>query len=243
MRLTRFVAVVLGSLLPLGSALAFDHGKLDALLKAHVSGGKVDYEAVRAKEPELDAYLASVGSASGTQPTGFYINAYNAIVLDALIDSGSALPAKVTDLAGFFDKTKHRVAGKELTLNELEGMVRTSTKDARVHFAFNCGARSCPSLRASAWPEDAAALDSALTAATTSFFNGSGLKIDDAKKELQVTRLMEWYADDFKANTGTIEAFLTRSVTDTTKAAALKAAIANGYKVTFQFYNWEPNRK
>ena len=243
MRLLRFIALLGGGMLPLSSAAAFDHSKLDALLKAHVSGGKVDYEAVRAKEPELDAYLASVGAAPATQATGFYINAYNAIVLDALVDSGAALPAKVTDLPGFFDKTRYRVAGKEVTLNELEGMVRTSTKDARVHFAFNCGARSCPALRTSAWPEDAAALDSALAAATTSFFNGSGLKIDDSKKELQVTRLMEWYADDFKANTGTVEAYLTRSVTDTTKAAALKAAIASGYKVTFQFYNWEPNRK
>lgn len=244
MRFLRFAAtLIIGALLPFSSAFAFDHSKLSTLLGSTVSGGKVDYEAVRAKSADLNAYLASIATASGTQSLGFYINAYNALVLDALVDSGPALPAKVTDLPGFFDAKKYTVAGKSVTLNELENGVRAQYKDARIHFAFNCGAKSCPVLRSTAWPEDEAALSKALDDATTSFLNGTGLTVDTTKKELQVTKLMDWYGQDFKDNTGTIQAYLTKFVKDPTKAAALQAGIAANYTVTYQFYNWAPNSK
>lgn len=244
MRLLRFATTLLvGALLPLSSAFAFDHSKLNTLLTSTVSGGKVDYTALRAKSADLNAYLATVASASGTQPLGFYINAYNALVLDALIDSGPALPAKVTDLAGFFDAKKYTVAGKSVTLNELEGGLRSQYKDARIHFALNCGAKSCPILRATAWPEDEASLSKALDEATTTFLNGTGLTVDATKKELQVTKLMDWYAQDFKDNTATIPAYLTKFVKDPTKAAALQTGVAENYTVTYLFYNWAPNSK
>jgi hypothetical protein len=244
MRLFRsLAAIVLGVTLPLSSAFAFDHSRLNTLLSAGVSGGKVDYAGIRAKSADLDAYLQSVATASGTQAEGFYINAYNALVLDALLDSGAALPAKVTDLSGFFDKKYYKVAGKEMTLNELEGMIRSTYKDPRVHFALNCGAKSCPPLRSGAWPEDAAALDKALGDATTAFLNGSGIKIDDTKKEIQVTKLMDWYGKDFTDNAGTVQAFCQKWVKDATKTTQLQTAISANYALTFQGYNWAPNAK
>lgn len=233
----RLFAIICFALLPL-RAFAFDHTRLDGLLKAHVSGGKVDYTALRTKQADLDAYLASVATASGTLPMGFYINAYNALVLDALL-AEPALPKNVTDVKGFFDAKKYRVAGKDVTLNDLEGAIRTQYKDARVHFAFNCGAKSCPPLPSKAFPEDAAALSTMLDSLTHAFLNGSGVKVDDAKKEIQVTKLMEWYGGDF----GDLKAYLRTNVTDTTKAASLKAGLDAGYTVTFQSYNWVPNQK
>ncbi len=243
MRLVRVLALALATFAPVSSAFAFDHSKLDALLKAHVSGGKVDYDAVRTKEAELDAYLATVSTASGDLGMGFYINAYNAIVIDALLDSGAALPVNVTDLKGFFDTKKYKVAGRDVTLNDIENGVRSKYKDARVHFAFNCGAKSCPPQRAGAWPEDQAGLSAALDSATKAFFNASGLKVDDTKREIQVTKLMDWYGQDFKDNTGTLEAYLLKFTSDATKAAQLTAAVDGGYAVAFMSYNWNPNKK
>jgi hypothetical protein len=244
MRVLRFAAtLIVGVLLPLSQALAFDHSKLNGLLSGTVSGGRVDYAAVRARQAELDAYLTAVATASGTQSLGFYINAYNALVLDALLDSGATLPAKVTDLAGFFDKKYYKVGGKEMTLNDLETMVRNTYRDPRIHFALNCGAKSCPPLRSSTWPEDQAALDKALSDATIAFLNGSGVKIDDTRKEIQVTKLMDWYGKDFTDNAGTVQAFCAKYVTDATKAGQLKAGVAANYTVTFQSYNWAPNSK
>ena len=233
----RLLFALLLTLLPM-RAFALDPAPLDGLLRAHVSSGKVDYAALRTKQAELDAYLASVATASGTLPMGFYINAYNALVLDALLAEPS-LPANVTDLKGFFDGKKYKVAGKEVTLNDLEGSIRTQYKDPRVHFAFNCGAKSCPPLPARAFPEDPAALAKMLDELTHAFLNGSGVKVDDGKKEVQVTRLMEWYAGDF----GDVGAYLRANVTDPTKAATLKAALDGGYTITFQAYDWRPNAK
>lgn len=215
--------------------------KLGSVLSKYVSGGKVDYEGLRADRADLDAYLKTVSTASGTLSLAFYLNAYNAIVLGALIDSGSALPVNVTDLKGFFETKKHKVAGKDMTLNELESYARKTYKDARVHFAFNCGAKSCPPLPNKIFTE--ATLDKTLTDLTSKFLNGSGVKIDDAKKTIAVTKLMDWYKQDFVDNEGSIEAYIKKWVTDPTKKAALETALSAGYTITYQGYNWNPNKK
>jgi hypothetical protein len=239
---TRLAVTAALALAAIDPALAFDHTKLGTVLKADVSGGKVDYVAMKASPADLDAYVASVAAASGTQKLGFYLNAYNALVMKALI-AEAQLPVKVTDISGFFDNKKYTVAGKSMTLNELETFVRTTWKDPRIHFALNCGAVSCPPIYAAVFPEDDAALDMVLTDLTSKFLNGNGLLIDDAKKELQITKLMDWYKDDFVAKEGSIENFLKKYVTDPTKKAQLEAGIAAGYTVTYRFYDWRPNAK
>jgi hypothetical protein len=218
-----------------------DASKFGGVLSKYVSGGKVDYEGLRGDRADLDAYIKSVGSASGDLSLAFYLNAYNALVLAALLDSGPALPTNVIDLKGFFDAKKYKVAGKDVTLNELEGNARKTFKDARVHFAFNCGARSCPPLTSKIFTKDT--VDKTLTDLTNKFLNGNGVKINKDKKEIQVTKLMDWYKDDFIANEGSIEAYLKKWVTDATKKAELEAALTEGYKITYQGYNWNPNKK
>lgn len=236
--MTRLLSLLL-LLAPL-DAFAFDHAKWGSVLQAHVSGGKVDYAAIEAGRADLDAYVAAVGAASGEQPMGFYLNAYNALVVKALVDE-AALPTNVTDLKGFFDARKYTVAGQSMTLNELETKVRKTWNDPRVHFALNCGARSCPPLKAVPFPEDAAALDKVLGDLTSAFLDGSGLTVDDAKKEIQVTKLMDWYKDDFVQKEGSLDAFLKKWVRDAAKKGQLEAALANGYAITYKFYDWKPN--
>src|SRR5690554_1705287 len=68
-------------------------------------------------------YLSQITSApvdrySSNARLAFYINAYNAIVLDSIL---SKWPVKsVMTLDGFFDKDKHTIAGQTMTLDELE---------------------------------------------------------------------------------------------------------------------------
>jgi hypothetical protein len=223
---------------PVEALAEIDHSKLGMLLSKHVSAGRVDYEGVKKDREILAAYLKSLENA---KPSGLAdtINAYNALVIAALVEQ-PALPRQVIDLKGFFDAKKHKVFGKEQTLNDLENGARASSKDARVHFAFNCGAKSCPPLPSK--PFDDATLDATLTQLTQSFFNGGGLRIADDKRELQVTKLMDWYKQDFVENTGSLEAYLKKFVTGE-KRKQLEKALADGYKISFQDYNWEPNRK
>jgi hypothetical protein len=230
------------------------HAKFGEVLKKYVSGGKVDYVGLSADQATLDAYLKEVASASGTLPMSFYINAYNGLVLKAvssLKDSTGALalPKNITDLKGFFDATKYTVAGKSMTLNDIENGVRKIYKDARIHFAFNCAARSCPPLPSSVFDEKT--LDATLTKLTQNFLNGGGIKIDDTKKEIYFTKLMDWYGKDFAETLGdpakdikkAASEFSQKYVTDATKKASLDAAIAAGYTVKYLGYNWNPNAK
>jgi hypothetical protein len=208
----------------------------DTLLKTYVSGGRVDYAGIKKERAQLDEFLGSVAKASSSQKLAFWINAYNATVIAALLDNG--LPKQVTDVNGFFDAKKYNFAGKKMTLNELETKLRNDFKDPRIHFALNCGARSCPPLPAKAFRESS--LDKTLSDLTSKFLNGSGVKIEETKKELQVTKLMDWYGIDFKEKEGSVEAYLKKWVIESTKKTALDAG---GYKITFQGYDWSINKK
>jgi hypothetical protein len=211
----------------------------DRLLKTYVSGGKVDYAGLSKERAALDSFLKSVEKAPGKPTLAFYLNAYNATVLGALLDE--KLPGKVTDVKGFFDSKKHTLAGKNQTLNDLETYIRTTYKDPRVHFALNCGARSCPPLYTRAFRDSTS--EKVLSDLTAKFLNGGGVKIDDSAKQIKVTRLMDWYGKDFVEKEGSVEAYLKLWVTDKTKNAALVAGLSAGYKVSFQDYDWSLNKK
>lgn len=211
----------------------------ERLLKTYVSGGKVDYTGLASERKVLDTFLKSVEKAPSKPGMSFYLNAYNATVLAALLDN--KLPAKVLDVSGFFDAKKYTIGGKSQTLNDLETYIRTTYKDPRIHFALNCGARSCPPLHTRAFRESS--LDKTLSDLTYRFLNGPGVKLDDAKKEIQVTKLMDWYGQDFKDKEGSISAYLKKWINDSKKLPEVEAALAAGYKITFQDYNWAINKK
>ena len=221
------------------SAFAVDPAPLGRVLAADVVAGKVDYAQVRANA-ELEAWLAQAASATGPQNHAFYLNTYNALVLRALA-SRPALPAKVTDIAGFFDATPHKVAGEMLTLNALETRIR-AWGDPRIHFALNCGARSCPPLQSSAFPENDAALDKVLESLTASFLDGPGVVVDDAKHQIQLSALFDWYRADFgEADKGI--GFILKHLTDPAERARVQAAVAAGYAISYQPYDWMPNSR
>jgi len=216
-----------------------DTSKYSALLAKYVEDGLVDYEGLRKDRAALDEYLKAAEDARGEHGLAFWINVYNASVIRDLLDSGKKLPAKVLDLKGFFDTAKHKINGSEQTLNELESFVRKQWKDPRVHFAFNCGARSCPPLPARAFTDEK--LGATLDELTRTFLDGSGLVLDEAKKELRGTKLLDWYKDDFVAKNGSLEAFLRKYVTNGKKLEALDPK--SGWKLAFQEYDWTPNAR
>jgi hypothetical protein len=65
--------------------------------------------------------------------------------------------------------------------------------DARIHFALVCGARSCPAIAY----YDAARLDAQLDQAAGSFINGSAVHWDPDHKTLWLSKIFDWYAQDF----------------------------------------------
>ena len=180
------------------AAGAIDHAAWDELTERYVTDGRVNYEGVAAQREALDRYLASLAEADPSQlPSdqarlAFWINAYNACVFQGVLDHDPL--SSVKDIKGFFDRLRYRVAGRALTLNEIEDEGRR-LGDWRIHFAVVCASASCPPIRSEAYQADW--LDPQLTEQVKGFLRNArdGLRLDG--DTLWVSSIFKWYAKDF----------------------------------------------
>jgi len=85
-----------------------------------------------------------------------------------------------------------------ITLNEIENeIIRPIFEDARVHFAVNCAASSCPPLRAGAFT--GAELETQLDEQTRAFLADPAYNTFDAQAgTIGLSKIFEWYAIDFE---------------------------------------------
>lgn len=183
-----------------------DHAIWNRLTKQYVdSRGLVDY-AKWSSAPEdiaaLERYLAELSRAEPRRTAqrsarlAFWINAYNAIVIDVLINQPPipgqkrSLPEKV-----WTDWTLV-VGSEQYSLAQIEHDELRTLQDPRVHFAIVCGAKGCPRLRSEAYTADS--LDGQLTDNSRNFFaDPSKFSFDRATNQLKVSPILKWYADDF----------------------------------------------
>jgi hypothetical protein len=247
---TLLLALTLLTLLP-SAAYAkdvIDHKPLNELLHRHVSkNGDVDYAGIKASEADralLTAYLKAVGEAEPskaprTAQLAFYVNAYNATVIQSIVERYPV--ESVMKVDGFFNKLEHTIAGKKITLDHLENkIVRPEFKDARVHFVLVCGAKSCPRLQRSALTE--ANAEMIMDNAARDFIKES-TRYDAAKKTLSASKLFEWFADDFKRDAdGDVRGFLARYLLPADATQADRDAFMAAKLGTFE-YDWALNAK
>lgn len=212
-----------------------DHAAFNALLGKHVnSRGDVNYGALKKDEAKLDAYIAELSKnspASGwsrNESMAFWINAYNANTLKLILKN---YPLKsITDLNGGkpWDVKWISIGGKTYSLNNIEhDIIRPRYKDARIHFAVNCAAASCPPLPNKAFT--AGNLNSLLESRTKSFIrNANYNKL--AADAVEVSKIFDWYGEDF----GDLRGFLN-------KYAA--AEIPEETTIGFKAYDWSLNKQ
>jgi hypothetical protein len=185
------------------AAPAADHRIYAELLMQYVKNGRVDYGGFKSEESKLDDYLKTLEAVdskrlSRDEQFAFYANAYNAWTIK-LILSGYPEVKSIKDLGSLFQspwkKDIVRIDGEEMTLDNVEhDILRPRFKDARVHFAINCAAISCPPLRPE--PFRGEILNAQLDDATRSFLNNPGsYKFDDNK--FYVSRIFKWFGEDF----------------------------------------------
>ena len=153
----------------------------DDLLRRHVREGGLDYSSLAGERALLDRYLESVAAAdpSALDPDdelAFWINAYNAGTAKLVLDRYPGVES-VRDIDGFFDELTFEVAGRPMTLDEVESR-SLSSGDARVHFAVVCASTGCPDLRGEAYVGDR--LDEQLEEQTRLFLANreKGLRFD-----------------------------------------------------------------
>ena len=183
-----------------------------ALLAKYATANGVRYSAWKTNAADLKA-LDDVTSQVAKTPVpadknaklAAYINAYNAWVLKKVLD---AYPTKsvrdVAPLFGFFTRKDIEVGGDKTSLNALEKEVIRGIGEPRVHFALNCASTSCPLL--AKVPYEGSKLDAQLDKGAKGYLNGNdyGLTVADGGKKLSVSKIFDWYKDDFKAMGGTI---------------------------------------
>jgi hypothetical protein len=183
----------------------------DEFLQANVKNGMVDYKGVKQDFSKVDLLYQQIGDislddVSDTKTKAFYINAYNMIVIHQI---AKAYPVNSPmDIPGFFDKTKHKVAGEMLTLNQLEKeKLLQPYKDPRVHFVLVCAAMSCPPLDNTAYEDQT--LDRQLASRTELALNNTDfIKVNEAQKKVEISKIFEWYQGDFTQNGKTVLAYI-----------------------------------
>ncbi len=212
---------------------AFSHAAWNTLAQKHISStGKVNYKGFKADIGAFEAYLKSLAdnpiqsSWSRGQKMAYWINAYNAFTIKLIVDN---YPVKsITDLEGGkpWDKKWIKLGGKTYSLNNIEhDILRPKYKDARIHFAVNCAAKSCPPVWNKAWT--AANLNGQLERATKSFINNAKYN-SVGGSNAAISKIFEWYAVDF----GNITDYLNKYA---------NTKVAGGTAVTYQEYNWALN--
>lgn len=231
-------------------------------------GKSVDYKAMK-KSEGFEEYVklsrelqrAPVESMTQDERKAFFINIYNALVIHANVLNGPAT-SKLSQLR-FFDKTKYILGGRLYSLNEIEnGVLRANKRgptmlfapfgksdprlnvilektEPRIHFALNCGAKSCPPIKTFG----AENIDSELQVATEAYLElDEALKVDEEAKIVHLSSLLKWYSSDFGNNAEEILRWVLENVTYEEKKEALRRLIDDGsWKIQYLPYDWGHN--
>ncbi len=213
--------------------LPFNQDKWDQLLRKYVSAsGKVNYKGIKSEKAKLNAYIKELESnpiqANWSKATkmAYWINVYNAFTIKMIVDNYPV--SSITKLHGGkpWDVKSINLSGKTYNLNNIENdILRPKYKDARIHFAVNCAAQSCPPILNRAWTENN--LNEMLEKQANAFINNA--KYNTIKSnEVEISKIFEWYASDF----GNIVDFLNKYSNTKINANA---------KVKYKDYDWSLN--
>jgi hypothetical protein len=190
----------------------FDHSAFDALLKKHVKEDRVDYAALKGDRKALDGYVDRLAKLSKDdyqklsrdEQMAFWIDAYNAITLRSIVDAYpidgsffSRFPKNsIRQIDKVWDK-KHAVAGRDVSLNEIENeILRKEWKDPRVHASINCASKGCPPLRAEAFT--GARLGEQLDGQVKRWVaDPKRNQVDPKTKKVAVSKIFDWFGEDF----------------------------------------------
>lgn len=202
----RALAVVLASVVLAGQ----ESKGYDDILDTYVRDGEVYYRALKSDRAKLDAYINRLASASPdgmSRPAqvAFWINAYNALALQTVIDHypiqrrTNAYPQRsIRQIPGAFERLTHRVAGRTITLDQIEQTVLSGFGDPRVHLALGRAAQGGGRLRSEAFSADR--LEAQLTeAANECITRQQCARIDPAANKVVVSPIFSWREKDFVA--------------------------------------------
>ncbi len=204
--------IFLGLILALcvgSNALAqqINYSEYDRLTRKYVDGrGLVNYGGLKSEIGALKTFIDQISAVSpeshpqlfpdGGEQLRYWMTAYNAWVL-YLATSEYPSKSALWNFVGLFRNRDIKLGGKALGLEDLEHkIIRKRYREPRIHFYINCAAHSCPALQQGAIPPGKTF--DALDQAAKRFINDTRhVKFDPVTKKLQVSKIFDWFADDF----------------------------------------------
>lgn len=222
------------------SNVTVDHSLWDTLLHRYVDNdGRVAYRDWKARDlASFETYLkalaeAKVAGMSEAEEKAFWINTYNAIIIQGVLNGYTA--EGLIARKRLFSWYSLMIAGKKRTPDEIEHQIlRKKFRDPRIHFTIVCASTSCPKLRPEAYVPER--LDQQLEDAARGFINDPQRNRFEAGN-VAVSPIFQWFAQDFIDQAGTVSKFFLRYVADE------KKAILESFTGDVQYleYNWTLN--
>lgn len=199
-----------------------------------VIDGRIDY-----KEAKTDRRLAEVvkklenekwEDLEDSSKKAFLTNAYNILVIKGVVDEYPV--ASIMKIPAFFDAQRYFVAGRKVSLNELEkDWLFREFPDARLHFALICGAKGCPPFPPEVFRAEA--LDKQLDEQARYAINDpSFIKRENGAGSLVVSQIFQWYGDDFRKAEGSVKAYIEKYET---------GRLPDEFNISYGIYDWSLN--
>ncbi len=186
---------------------SFDHTytSYQSLLSTFMENGLVDYSAMQVDKILLENAIADLSaltkdqfdSFTRDQKVAYLINAYNLYTIQSIIDAYPV--SSIKKIKGVWNKRKFKIAGEELTLDNVEhDLLRKTFHEPRIHVAVVCASISCPEL----WdhPFTPNSLESQLELRSSAFANDTTRnRVDTASGIIYLSRIFKWYGSDFES--------------------------------------------
>jgi len=180
------------------------HRPLDQILDVNVRDGLVYYRALKSDRSRLDRYIASLNVPAATydkwskgQQMAFWVNAYNAFVLQTVVNH-YPLTGTIKQVPGAFDKNSFRAANRTVTLDQIEKTILPAFKEPRLYLALGRGAVGSGRLRSEAYTAER--LDKQLQELQAEFVTNRNLfRTDRLANQVSVTPIFSWREADFVA--------------------------------------------
>jgi hypothetical protein len=233
------------------------------------SGRIVDYSKIKTL-PEYAAYqqladqLASFNLSqlkTREEKLAFWINLYNALVIDAVIRENvkESVTESQLGVLAFFQNAAYWINNQRFSLDDIEhGVLRANQgfpyfpgkqfsssdprqeavihpMDPRIHFALNCASISCPPIAF----YSAGQIDSQLNLASRSFVQ-QDLKIDPKRNTILISRIFSWYRTDFGGKAGILH-FLVDHLDDLDTISWINSN-RNKVRIQHKEYDWRLNK-
>lgn len=179
-----------------------DHSIWDNLLRNFVSStGQVNYRGIKNSRTAFDSYITELESFSPqsdwsrNQIMAYWINAYNAYTIKLIVDNHPVGSIKDIHGGNPWEVKWIKIGGSSYSLNQIENdILRARYGDARIHFAVNCAAASCPPIHNRAFTAEN--LNSTLQRLTRKFINNTNYNTITAER-IEISKIFDWYGGDF----------------------------------------------